>query len=65
MSDVSSLDRPKVEKSSVKYSRGNAMGDHCSLCVHFQPPHACERVRGHITAGAWCRLFKRKPVRRA
>lgn len=55
---------PKVEKSTVGYGRGN-MSDHCATCVHFESPHACERVRGHITAGAWCRLFRRKPVRRA
>lgn len=55
----------KVEKSSVHYGRGESFGDHCAVCRHFEPPNSCERVRGHITAGGWCRLFRRKPVRRA
>ena len=48
----------KRTKASVDYSKGGH--DHCGVCVHFQPPDACERVEGKIRSDYWCKLFRRK-----
>ena len=50
----------KKAKAEVDYSPGRAKGDHCGICVHFQPrTRSCEKVAGIITSGMWCRLFER------
>jgi hypothetical protein len=49
----------KRSKDAVDYSKGMDRAK-CGLCQHFEPPHGCELVRGHIAPGMWCRLFKRK-----
>jgi hypothetical protein len=46
----------KRTQKSVNYSKGN-MKEHCGICAHFLPPHACELVEGHIVPSYWCRLF--------
>lgn len=48
----------KVPKQDVRYSRG-MLTRHCSLCMYFRSPHACERVAGHIDPNMWCNLFHR------
>jgi len=57
----SSVKRPK---EIVRYGKGT-VAQHCSLCRHFIPPHACEGVAGHIDPGAWCIRFVRKPRKKA
>lgn len=47
----------KVSKSKVKYS-GGTKKEHCSVCMHFDPPDACEYVSGTINPQAWCILFE-------
>lgn len=51
--------RSKVAKDSVDYSPGMD-GRFCRVCVHFEKPAACERVRGEIDPAYWCKLFKKK-----
>jgi hypothetical protein len=47
----------KASKASVGYSIGHADGDHCGICRHFEPPHTCEIVAGHIEERYWCERF--------
>lgn len=50
----------KKDKEEVDYSEGR-MKEHCGICEHFQPgKQACTKVKGHIMARMWCRLFERK-----
>lgn len=50
--------KAKASKESVDYSKG-MNSSHCGVCDHFEPPHACAKVAGHIDVDMWCRLFKR------
>lgn len=49
----------KFPKRAVGYSKGMPKA-HCAICEHFQPPNACEVVRGDIKPDMWCRKFKKK-----
>ena len=49
----------KDAKAEVDYSLGKG-SDRCDNCRHFEPPDACELVRGKIEAKGWCKLFSRK-----
>ena len=51
----------KRTQASVNYSKGTR-AEHCGICRHFQPPHACELVAGHIVPAWWCRLFHKAKV---
>ena len=51
--------KPKREKSSVDYSKGHK-DSHCGNCAHFEPPHACELVKGAIDRSYWCKLWTKK-----
>lgn len=48
---------PKLSKDAVDYGPGTRR-EHCAICRHFQPPHACERVEGTIDPTAWCEEFE-------
>jgi len=55
-------DEPKKRtQKSVNYSKGTEAA-HCGICKHFQPPHDCELVEGHIVPAWWCRLFAKAKV---
>ena len=56
------MPKTKKAKSAVRYGNGS-MTERCGICRHFEPPHACEEVAGHIDSTAWCELFKRKPAK--
>jgi len=61
--DIETAANAKVSKKEANYSAGLPSA-HCSICRHFEPPHACEIVRGEIDPDLWCRYFspkKRKP----
>lgn len=47
----------KFPKGQVDYGPGHNDGDHCGICRHFEPPNACEIVRGLIRSADWCREF--------
>lgn len=51
----------KRDKSEVDYSKGLPHA-HCGLCRHFEPPHACELVKGTIEPQMWCKLFAKRAV---
>lgn len=53
------VEKSKASKRSVDYSKG-MQTRHCGVCTHFEMPHACDQVSGHIDADMWCRLFKRR-----
>jgi len=55
-------DPGKRSKESVNYSKGHPDA-HCGICKHFQPPHECELVAGHIVTSYWCRLFEKAKLR--
>ncbi len=50
----------KETKAEAGYSHGKPNA-HCGICKHFEPPHACEIVSGHIEPDMWCKYFSRKP----
>ena len=49
----------KVSKRAAKYGDGLPQA-HCGICAHFEPPRACEIVRGVIAPDMWCEYFERK-----
>lgn len=50
----------KKDKEEVDYSEGR-MKEHCGNCSHFLvDKQACTKVKGHIMARMWCRLFEKK-----
>lgn len=51
----------KRTQKSVNYSPGTR-AEHCGICRHFEPPHRCELVAGHIVPSYWCRLFWKAKV---
>jgi hypothetical protein len=50
----------KRTQASVDYTDHGTYREHCSLCVHFLPPHQCTGVAGHIEPGGYCIRFKRE-----
>lgn len=56
----------KLEHKTVQYGRGHPRGDHCGVCLYWQPPH-CQKVKDPMPYGAagWCNLFKRLPAHQA
>jgi hypothetical protein len=52
----------KAEKEEVGYTAVAMLkSERCKLCKHFLPLHdKCALVKGRISPGAWCRLFKKK-----
>ncbi len=53
----------KRSKASVDYSPGH-VNSRCGVCVHFIRGGTCELVRGKISEGYWCKLFKLDPQKR-
>jgi hypothetical protein len=52
--------QPKIGQADAKYQAKPKDGQHCSLCVNFQPPNACKFVQGQISPNGWCQLFSAK-----
>ena len=50
----------KIEKSMVMYQETPKDGQHCSICLNFQPPNACALVGGDISPNGWCGAFAPK-----
>jgi hypothetical protein len=50
----------KVAQKDVQYQDSPKDGNKCSLCVNFQPPHACAVVDGTISPDGWCVAFAPK-----
>lgn len=62
-------DRGRLLKTEADYEPVGHADTHCGPtrrwpatgeCAHFQPPAGCERVAGHISPRAWCRLWAAK-----
>jgi hypothetical protein len=53
-------DDGKTSKSDAKYTPYGSKQEHCSKCRHFESPDSCEKVRGQIAGGGWCRFFYAK-----
>lgn len=51
----------KVSKHSVNYSKG-MKDSHCGIC-RFYDDHVCQKVRGYIGSGMWCKKFQKAPQR--
>ena len=50
----------KKDKEEVDYSEGR-MKEHCGNCSHFLvDKQACTKVKGHIMARMWCRIWTRR-----
>ena len=50
----------KVSKASVGFEAPAKGPHHCSQCVHWEPPDACEIVAGMVDGDDWCRRFRAK-----
>lgn len=55
--DASPLIDGKATKVSAKYTPDGTEREHCSICKHFLGDGACDRVKGHVVPGGWCRFF--------
>jgi hypothetical protein len=51
----------KVSQKVAQYQETPKNGQSCSICVNFEPPHACKLVEGNIVPNGWCLLFAPKP----
>jgi hypothetical protein len=47
----------RMNKTASKYQNHPKGDEHCGGCRHFQPPHSCEVVPGHISPSGWCKWF--------
>jgi len=47
----------RMNKVASHYQNHPNGTQHCAICRHFQPPHACEIVTGRISPHGWCRYF--------
>lgn len=56
-----STDDGKVSKSEAKYTPHGTPQEHCGKCIHFLSLDACEKVRGQVVSGGWCKFFHAKP----
>jgi len=50
----------KLTQAIAKYQATPNGGNHCGICVNFQPPNACKFVAGEISPNGWCQLFGAK-----
>ena len=48
----------RVSQASAGYGPGQADGEHCGVCRHFEAPHGCARVLGMVDAMGWCKLWE-------
>ncbi len=54
----------KVSKASANYTdHARVMTERCALCEYILPHDhkytMCQKVRGQIERGGWCKLFER------
>jgi hypothetical protein len=47
----------KTPKAAAKYTPFGSPQEHCSKCAHFLSPDTCEKVRGTVVPGGWCKFF--------
>jgi hypothetical protein len=50
----------KISQAQVQYQQSPNNGQHCSICVNFQPPASCAIVAGKINPDGWCIAFAPK-----
>jgi hypothetical protein len=50
----------KISQAIAKYQGMPNGGQHCGVCINFQPPNACKFVQGDIGPNGWCSLFSPK-----
>jgi len=50
----------KIDPKLVMYQQQPKDGQHCAICVQFQPPNACKIVAGEISPNGWCAAFAPK-----
>lgn len=51
---------PQVAPEAAGYQTQPNGDQRCAFCAHFQPPAACELVKGTIVPNGWCKLFRAK-----
>ena len=51
---------PKVTQDVVHYQSEPKGDQFCADCRHFVAPTTCKWVKGEISPGGWCRLFKKQ-----
>ena len=51
---------PKVTQDVVHYQSEPKGDQFCADCKHFVAPTTCKWVKGEISPGGWCRLFKKQ-----
>jgi hypothetical protein len=50
----------KISQTAAQYQDHPKGAQHCSICVHFVSPSACQLVAGKISPNGWCVLFAAK-----
>jgi hypothetical protein len=50
----------KAEKALACYTPHGTRDEHCGICRYFHAPGTCDRVRGAVVAGGWCKFWKVK-----
>jgi hypothetical protein len=50
----------KVAPNTVSYQDKPHDTQRCDACSNFQPPNACNLVKGEISPQGWCSLFTKK-----
>ena len=51
---------PKATQDVVHYQSEPKGDQFCADCKHFVAPTTCKWVKGEISPGGWCRLFKKQ-----
>jgi len=51
----------QVSQTEAQYTpRSPNLKTVCSKCRHFEDPDSCDKVRGSISNGGWCKYFSAK-----
>lgn len=50
----------KATKLEARYTPKGTQAEHCAICRHYTVPNQCERVRGGVSAGGWCKFFQKR-----
>ena len=50
----------KLDQKAVQYQDHPKGSQQCDKCALFQPPDACQSVKGKISPQGWCAIFVAK-----
>lgn len=56
--DTDKASAAKFTQTAVFYRPNPSLGQNCSNCLLFEPPHACRSVAGIISPNGWCVIWR-------